>query len=141
MAINAAAELLKGKLRQKYGRYVNPDIGMMSDLGRETAEGLIPSEVAGSKIGMLDRLKGEVPGLIFLLAMNRLMKIPGERGERALRREAIRAQGVTPDDLYYQAALPQAQQEEAEARQALITHLSGGVVGPSIATGERMIGA
>lgn len=46
----------------------------------------------------------------------------------------------SPENLYYQASLPQARQEEEMARNALLTQLSGGVIGPSLAKGERLIG-
>jgi endonuclease YncB( thermonuclease family) len=43
--------------------------------------------------------------------------------------------------MYYQAALPQAQAEAQEARQALFSQLTnGGVLGPTLARGERRIG-
>ena len=50
------------------------------------------------------------------------------------------AEASSPENLYYQASLPQAQQEEEMARSALLSQLSGGVIGPSLAKGERMIG-
>jgi len=50
------------------------------------------------------------------------------------------ADTATPESLYQQAALPQAQAGEDMARTALLTHLSGGVIGPTLARGERMIG-
>ena len=51
-----------------------------------------------------------------------------------------RAEMATPDNLYMQAALPQAQREEEMARTALLNQISGGVLGPSLARGERRIG-
>jgi len=50
------------------------------------------------------------------------------------------AEASSAENLYYQASLPQAQQEEEVARSALLSQLSGGVIGPSLAKGERMIG-
>ena len=47
---------------------------------------------------------------------------------------------ITPENLYFQAAQPQAQAEESMARTALFQQLSGGVLGPSLAKGEYMIG-
>ena len=47
---------------------------------------------------------------------------------------------IAPESLYFQAAQPQAQQEESMARQALFSQLSGGVLGPSLAKGEYMVG-
>jgi len=50
------------------------------------------------------------------------------------------AEASSPENLYYQASLPQAQQEEEMARSALLSQMSGGVIGPSLARGEKMIG-
>lgn len=87
-------------------------------------------------------LKGGIGGLFAYMIMNRLMEETSNIGNRNLQREAIKTQGqaVTPESLYYQAALPQAQQEEGMARTALLSQLSGGIIGPSLAKGERLIG-
>jgi hypothetical protein len=106
---------------------------------------------ASSKVlknkGLLERLGGTggLKGLgsqaLLLMILNRLANVPAERGQRKLQEEAIAAQGRTSaEDIYYQAALPQAQAEEEEARQALFNQIAGGVVGPQLARGERMIG-
>jgi hypothetical protein len=118
-------------------------------LGPTEAE--IMAEAAGSPKpagGLLSKLKG-VKGLkgagaqtLGFLILQRLLNLPAEAGERNVQREAIRAQGasMTPENLYYQAALPQAQEEESQARQALFSQLSGGVIGPSLPRGYRVIG-
>ncbi len=100
-----------------------------------------------SKTGLLSgigkgKLKQLGKGVVGYYLLSQLLGAANRNREQAVQRGAIRGQAglATPENLYYQAAFPQAQQEEAEARQALMTHLSGGVVGPSIATGERMIG-
>jgi len=49
------------------------------------------------------------------------------------------AEAMSPENLYYQASLPQAQQEEESARQALMSQIMGGVIGPSLARGETQI--
>jgi len=97
--------------------------------------------------GLLKGLKGMNlkkvgGGILGYMILSRLLNLPGEIGERNVRREAIQSQAsmATPENLYYQAALPQAQQEEEMARQALFSQISGGVLGPSLATGERLIG-
>jgi len=92
--------------------------------------------------GGLKGLKGMGSQLLAFMIASRLMNIPSEIGTRNVRREALRQQAglVSPENLYYEAALPGAQQEEEMARQALFTQLSGGVIGPSLARGERMIG-
>jgi hypothetical protein len=60
---------------------------------------------------------------------------------RQLELENLRTQTelLTPQDLYYQAALPQAQEEESAAKSAFLSHLSGGVIGPQLAKGEYLI--
>ena len=76
------------------------------------------------------------------LMFQRLLGLPSEIGKRNLRREAIQQQAgmVDPESLYLQAALPQAQEEESMARQALFTQLTGGMIGPTLARGETLIG-
>lgn len=109
----------------------------MTAVGASTPKGGIFSKLKGAK-----GLKGAGAQMLGFLLLQRLMNLPAEAGERNVQREAIRAQGasMTPENLYYQAALPQAQEEEDMARQALFSHLSGGVIGPSLAKGERLIG-
>jgi hypothetical protein len=82
-------------------------------------------------------------GLLGGFLADRVLRTLDRSAELGIQKKAMRSQAdlSSPENLYYQAAFPQAQQEEAEARQALMTHLSGGVIGPSIATGERLIGA
>lgn len=107
--------------------------------GVTTTKGTPKGKFAGVDKKQLTKLgKGAV--LYYLLSQG--MGAFNKNREQAVQRGAMREQAelATPENLYYQAAMPQAQQEEAEARQALMMHLSGGVVGPSIATGERVIG-
>uniref|UniRef100_A0A6M3J894 Uncharacterized protein n=1 Tax=viral metagenome TaxID=1070528 RepID=A0A6M3J894_9ZZZZ len=87
-------------------------------------------------------VKGGVTSLMAWMALNSLLGANRQRAERGIHREAIRAQGesMTPENLYYQAALPAAQMEEETARQALFAQISGGVLGPSLARGERILG-
>lgn len=83
-----------------------------------------------------------VGGYLLLDMLSKLIRAPEAIGNRNLQREAIASQGrmATPEGLYYQAALPQAQAEEEQARQALFGQLSGGILGPSLARGETQIG-
>jgi hypothetical protein len=112
--------------------------GMPSGGMAESVGGAIPkskSWLAGKKkLGL---------GLFGGFLADRVLRTLDRSAELGIQRKAMRSQAElsSPENLYYQAAFPQAQQEEAEARQALMTHLSGGVIGPSIATGERLIGA
>ena len=107
--------------------------------------------------GMAESIGGAIPkgkswltgkkklglGLLGGFLADRVLRTLDRSAEVGIQKRAMRSQAElsSPENLYYQAAFPQAQQEEAEARQALMTHLSGGVIGPSIATGERLIGA
>lgn len=86
--------------------------------------------------------KAGIGGAAALIAMQGIINAMGTHGQESLSREAIASQtrATTPEDLYYQAALPSAQQEEASAREALLQHMSGGLIGPSLAKGERLIG-
>lgn len=74
--------------------------------------------------------------------LNKTLQGVHGRGMRKIQKASLRSQAemVTPESLYYQAALPQAQQEESMALQALTAQLTGGVLGPTLARGERMIG-
>jgi len=82
------------------------------------------------------------PELIGWMLLERFLSGRHESKMRDIQKESARQQvtSTTPESLYYQATLPQAQQEEEMARTALLTHLSGGVIGPSLARGERQIG-
>ncbi len=80
-----------------------------------------------------------------LLAMFVADKLSGEYHQSKLRgieseRMTRQAEMTTPENLILQASLPQAQQEEEMARSALLSQISGGVLGPTLARGERRIG-
>lgn len=80
-------------------------------------------------------------GIFATWLLNKIMQTRHETGMRDIQREGLRSQAemITPESLYHQAAQPQAQAEESQARQALLSQLSGGVLGPSLAKGEYMI--
>lgn len=112
----------------------------------EAAMGM-PGKAVGKMAGAKNWLgssagKKAAGGLLAWLALSKILGTINQAQERGVQREAIRGQAsmATPENLYYQAALPQAQQEEDMARQALFTQISGGVLGPSLASGERLIG-
>uniref|UniRef100_A0A6M3J8J6 Uncharacterized protein n=1 Tax=viral metagenome TaxID=1070528 RepID=A0A6M3J8J6_9ZZZZ len=86
--------------------------------------------------------KGIGGSLFFDWLLNQVMGGIHGRGMRGIQRAGLRSQAemITPENLYYQAALPQAQEEEAMAHQALMQQISGGVLGPSLAKGEYRIG-
>lgn len=109
------------------------------------------AESAPQQGGLLDMLKaglakpgvkGAAAGSIGWLAMDALLNAYNQSADRGVQAEAMQGQAemATPDNLFYQAALPGAQAEEEQARAALLQQLSGGVIGPTLARGERLIG-
>ncbi len=105
-----------------------------------------PGKVAGvgGLGGLLARpgVKGMGMGIFATWLLNKLMQTGHETGMRNIQREGLRSQAemITPESLYFQAAQPTAQAEESQARTALFSQLSGGVLGPQLAKGEYMIG-
>lgn len=99
---------------------------------------------AGALTGLLARpgIKGAGAGIFMTWLLNKLLQTHHETGMRGIQREALASQAemVTPESLYFQAAQPTAQREEAFAHQALMQQLTGGVLGPQLARGEMMIG-
>jgi hypothetical protein len=87
-------------------------------------------------------VKGMGAGIFMTWLLNKVLQTTHETKMRGIQQEGLRSQAemITPENLYFQAAQPQAQQEESMARQALFTQLSGGVLGPSLAKGEYQIG-
>ena len=109
------------------------------------------TEKLGGMAGMGAKIKsfatgpgGKIAGgaLFASWLLNKIMESGHETGMRNLQQEGLRRQGelATPENLYYQAAQPQAHEEEAQARQALYTQMAGGVIGPQLAQGEFSIG-
>lgn len=97
--------------------------------------------------GGLGKLKGlnlkSAGAQIFgLMVIDRLLRARHESGLRGIESERIskQAEMTTPENLIQQAAYPQAQREEEMARTALLAQISGGIIGPSLARGERRIG-
>lgn len=87
-------------------------------------------------------VRGIGAGIFATWLLNKLMQTGHEFGMRNIQREGLRSQAemVTPENLYYQAAQPQASEEESMARQAFVQQLTGGILGPSLAKGEHQIG-
>jgi hypothetical protein len=94
--------------------------------------------------GLLSRpgIKGLGAGVFATWLLNKILQTGHETGMRNIQREGLRSQAemITPENLYFQAAQPQAQEEESMARQALMQQFTGGVLGPQLAKGEYMIG-
>lgn len=99
---------------------------------------------AGGAAGLLSRpgVKGIGAGVFMTWLLNKVLQTTHETKMRGIQKAGLREQGemITPENLYFQAAQPQAQAEESMARTALFSQLSGGVLGPSLAKGEMMIG-
>lgn len=99
----------------------------------------------GSKAGGLlqsPMVKGAGAGIFLTWLLNKVLQTGHETGMRRIQRAGLRSQAemITPESLYYQAAQPQAQAEEQMASQALLSQLSGGVLGPTLAKGEQFVG-
>ncbi len=99
---------------------------------------------AGGMGGLVSRpgIKGAGMGIFATWLLDKIMQTKHQSGMRDIQRQGIRSQAemVTPENLYFQAAQPQAEREETMAHQALMTQLSGGVLGPSLAKGEYSVG-
>lgn len=102
-----------------------------------TGEGTATKSLMG-KMGGIKGLGTQMLGLWFL---NKLLQTRNESKTRDIQIGGMREQAslMTPENIYYQASLPGAQQEEEMARQALFNQISGGVLGPSLAQGEVRI--
>ena len=117
---------------------INPKsaAGLLGRLGITSA-----SEGAKKLVSALGG-KGGIAGILAFMAAHQVAGGINEYADIKLKREAARMQGraMTPESLYAEAALPGAMAEAQQARNALLTQLSGGVIGPSLARGERLIG-
>jgi hypothetical protein len=102
------------------------------------------SAVGGMGKGVLNNplLKSAGAGIFATWLLNKILQTKHSTGMRNIQMGAMRSQAemTTPENLYYQAALPQAKEEETMAKSALLQHLSGGVLGPQLAKGEYRIG-
>lgn len=87
-------------------------------------------------------VKGLGAGVFGTWLLQKLLQTHHETSMRGIQREGLRSQAemITPENLYFQAAQPAAQEEESMARQALFSQISGGILGPQLAKGEYMIG-
>jgi hypothetical protein len=114
----------------------------------ESAPGIEAAAMAGASTKrtfgskLLKGAKTVGPGLIGWMLLDKILASRNKTKDQALAMEAMQAEAglQTPENLYYQAALPQAQAEEEQARQMLLSSISGGVLGPSLPRGYRVIG-
>jgi hypothetical protein len=124
-----------------------PDAYYDSLFGPEAAVAA-PAGVPGGRLGGIKSklggmgMKGIGAQLIGLFMLDKILQTKHQAGMRDIQLEGMKRQGelATSENLLGQAALPQAQEEESMARNALLLQLSGGVLGPTVARGNRMIG-
>ena len=125
-------------------------IGPGAGPGVEAAEILGSQGIGDKGAGILGKAKGITTsqvgkfgrGMLAWWLGQKLLDTINQQQDIRIQRQGLRSQAemVTPESLYYQAALPQAQEEESMAKMALMQQLSGGVIGPSLAKGEYQIG-
>lgn len=101
--------------------------------------------VAGGMAGLLARpgVKGMGAGIFATWLLQKILQTTHETGMRGIQKAGLRSQAemITPENLYFQAAQPAAQEEESMARQAFMQQILGGVTGPQqLAKGEYLIG-
>jgi len=112
--------------------------------GPETGTPTPATGLKGKAGGLLSKpgVKGVGMGIFGTWLLNKILQTGHETGMRNIQREGLRSQAemVTPENLYFQAAQPQAKEEETMARTAMLSQLSGGVLGPQLAKGEYLIG-
>jgi hypothetical protein len=99
----------------------------------------IKEKLKGITTGSVGKVGG---GILGWWLAQKILDTVNQMQDIGVQRRGLRSQAgmITPQSLYAQAALPRAQEEESMARQALMTQLTGGVLGPSLAKGEYMIG-
>lgn len=123
-----------------------PDAYYDKLFGSEAGKSAIPPQAPKGVKNLKSRLGGlnvksmgaQVLGLMLI---DKLLNMRHQSGLRDIESERMTRQGAmaSPENLILQASLPQAQEEEQMARTALLTQLSGGVIGPQLARGERRI--
>jgi len=101
--------------------------------------GGIKGRLAGITTGGVGKVGG---GILGWWLAQKVLDTVNQMQDIGIQRQGLRsrAEMITPQSLYSRAALPRAQEEETMARTALYQQLSGGVLGPSLAKGEYMIG-
>jgi hypothetical protein len=123
---------------------------MIDALYGSEPEAAVVAPVAGKGLkGLASRIKGLSGGktakfggtLLAWLLAEEIAKSVKNSGDRRVQSAAIKSQELinSPENMLAKMALPQAQEEENFARQALYQHIAGGVLGPSLAKGEQAI--
>lgn len=104
--------------------------------GATKGAGLLGKLASGAK-----KHKGAIGSVLGFMLLQKLLETANQGADRQVQKEGMQAQAglATPENLYYQAAQPQARQEAEMARSAFLSQITGGVIGPSLAPGERRI--
>lgn len=127
------------------GKRMSPDFPGKGGLGIQ----LSPGGGKPGDLSFLDKIKteagkhkGAIGSILAFMLLNKYLETRNLSKEQGIQREGMQAQAglATPENLYYQAAQPQAREEATMARYALMSQITGGVLGPSLARGERRIG-
>lgn len=123
-----------------YDMLFGPEAGASMGGTPQSGLGGVQSGMAGALNS--NSLKGAGAGIFLSWALSKLLQSKHQRGMRNIQLQNLRDQAemVTPQNLYYQAALPEVKEDEKMASNALLSHLSGGVLGPTLAKGEYLIG-
>ncbi len=103
----------------------------------------------GGNLSFLDKVKKgasknkvAIGSILGFMLLSKYLETRNLSKEQGIQKEGMQAQAglATPENLYYQAAQPQAREEATMGRHALMSQITGGVIGPSLARGERRIG-
>ena len=121
-----------------YESLFGPEAG--ATMGAET--GVVGAAGKAKSLFANPALKSAGAGIFATWLLQKLLSTRHQTGLRNIQLANLRSQAemLTPQSLYYKAALPQAQEEESMARNALLSQLSGGVLGPQLAKGEISLG-
>jgi len=100
--------------------------------------------------GLMDKAKGGglagyKPWLVLMLVqmgLGHLLKQGHQQRMMGLQTSALeeQAEAQTPESMYYQAMMPEADQESQLAQMLLLSQLGGGNQAPQLASGEERIG-
>lgn len=122
------------------GPGAGPGVGIGGVPGGDIPGGGFMKRVKGISTGTVGKVGG---GIMAWWLAQKILDTVNQMQNIGVERQGLRsrAEMITPQSLYAQAALPRAQEEESMARTALFSQLMGGVIGPTqLAKGEYMIG-
>lgn len=124
--------------RYPIGPGAGPGVGIGGIPGGDVPGGIM-GQIKGISTGTVGKYGG---GILAWWLAQKILGTINQMQDIGIQRQGLRsrAEMITPQSLYSRAALPRAQEEESMARTALFQQLSGGILGPSLAKGEMMIG-